>query len=264
MQYRKVSVSRLFVVAVLMSNLSVVLFAQTDGATARFEAASIKQNKSVENAINNRFGPELFSWTNVPLRVLVEQLYHIKDYQIAEAPGWMNTEKWDVTARSKGATTFPQKDEMAKTLLAERFQLKFHWETRELPVYLLTATRNGPRFAAPKDDNDPGGMRIGNGLIRAHKFEIASFANLLSNQLNFPVLDKAELKGIYDFELKWSPVPNEGNFSTRNDAGEPAPSDPSGPTIFTALQEQLGLKLESSKGPVQVLVIDHVEKPSEN
>jgi len=149
-------------------------------------------------------------------------------------------------------------------LLAERFQLKFHWETRELPVYNLVALKGGPKFQQSKDDNVPAGLRVSTGLLNGHKWEVSSLANWLSAQLNMPVVDKAALKGIYDFTLKWSPVPNEGNFSTSNDAAPPPPPDQSGPTIFTALQEQLGLKLEKSKGRVQVLVVDFVARPSEN
>src|SRR5690349_17343127 len=94
--------------------------------TPAFEASSIKPNASVGNTINNRFGPEQFSWTNVTLRTLIENLYWLKDYQIIGAPNWVNTDKWDVIARTDGPTTMQQKTEMARTLLADRFGLKFH------------------------------------------------------------------------------------------------------------------------------------------
>jgi uncharacterized protein (TIGR03435 family) len=154
---------------------------------------------------------------------------------------------------------------MAKTLLAERFQLMFHWETRVLPMYTLVAVKDGPKFKPPKEDDLPAGIRPGIGLLVAHKWDISSLPFWLSLQLNIPVVDEVGLKGIYDFELKWSPAPNEGNFTTRSDADDPvAPADVLRPSIFTALQEQLGLKLESSKGPVEVLVIDSVSRPKEN
>jgi uncharacterized protein (TIGR03435 family) len=124
--------------------------------------------------------------------------------------------------------------------------------------------RGGPKFNEPKAD-DPAGLQVAPGLLVAHKWDVSTFAKLLSVQLNTPVVDKVGLKGVYDFELKWSPVPNEGNPTPNaNNTGVSSPADPSGPTIFTAIQEQLGLKLESAKGPVEVLVIDSVQRPTEN
>jgi uncharacterized protein (TIGR03435 family) len=126
----------------LVAITALPLVSQTPSRTA-FDAVSIKLNTSLDNAINNRFGPEQFSWTNVTLRLFIQNIYRLKDYQLIGEPRWVNTDKWDIVARSDGASTFDQKYEMAKTLLAERFQLKFHRETRELPVYVLTATQGG-------------------------------------------------------------------------------------------------------------------------
>jgi uncharacterized protein (TIGR03435 family) len=232
--------------------------------TPSFEAATIKPNRSDDKGIGNRFGPELFSYTNVTLRSFISNIYSLKDYELVGTPNWANTEKWDIVARTDGPADMRQKFEMAKTLLAERFQLKFHWETRELPTYTLIVLKGGPKFQQPKGD-EPSGLRIADGLMVGHKEDISTFARLLSGHLNIPVVDRAGLSGVYDFELKWSPAPNEGNFTPNaNGAGPPEIIDPAGPTIFTALQEQLGLKLESSKGPVQVLVVDSVQHPSEN
>jgi uncharacterized protein (TIGR03435 family) len=229
-----------------------------------FEVVSIKPNNSLANGMGNRFDPELFSWTNVTLRVLIQQTYRVRDYQIQGAPNWVNSDRWDITAKSDGPTTFDQKNEMDKTLLRERFEMEFHRETKELPMYSLVALRNGPRFQEPNLDDLPASLEIGTGLISGHKWDVSSFAGILSAQINTPVLDKAGLKGIFDFKLEWTPIPNEGDFSSRNDSNDPSPTAPSGPTIFTAIQEQLGLKLESTKGPIEVLVIDSVRKPSEN
>jgi uncharacterized protein (TIGR03435 family) len=251
---------------VLTLSVAASLFGQGPSRPAppRFEAASIKQNNSDRNGIGNKYGPETFSWTNVPLRAFIQNVYGVKDYQVIGAPNWVNSDKWDITARTDGATTFPQKSEMAKTLMAERFQLKFHWETREMPVYSLVPLRDGPRFQPAKDDDVPGGIRVGTGALIAHKFDVSGLPFWLSAQLNLPVVDKAGLKGLYDFRLEWTPLPNEGNFATSNDTGAPPRTEPSGASIFTALQEQLGLKLEAAKGPVQVFVIDSVARPAEN
>jgi uncharacterized protein (TIGR03435 family) len=264
MSYVRAISNKLVVMMSLMTFVSCVLFAQTKDPAARFEAATIKQNTSIDKGIGNRFGPELFSYTNVTLRSFIQNIYGLKDYEVVGTPNWANTEKWDIVARTDGPTDFRQKFEMAKTLLAERFQLKFHRETRELPTYTLIVLRDGPKFQQPKGD-EPSGIRIGSGLLSAHKYDMSVFAKLLSGQLNTPVVDKAGLSGVYDFELKWSPAPNEGNFvPNSNGVGPPEAIDPSGPTIFTALQEQLGLKFESTKGSVEVLVVDSVSKPSEN
>ena len=244
--------------------LGISALAYAQSSPPRFEAATIKPNRSDGKGIGNRFGPELFSYTNVTLRSFISNIYNLKDYELLGTPNWANTEEWDIVARSDGPANMPQKFEMAKTLLAERFQLKFHRETRELPTYTLITLKNGPKFQQPKDD-EPSGLRIADGLMVGHKYDISTFARLLSGHLNIPVLDKAGLSGVYDFELKWSPAPNEGNFvPNSNGVGPPEAIDLSGPTIFTALQEQLGLKLESARGPVEVLVIDSVQKPTEN
>jgi len=238
--------------------------AKTSTQKASFEAAVIKPNTSVGNGIGGNTGPGLFMYTNVTLRIFIQNIYGLRDYQVIGAPNWLNVDKWDITARTDGPTSYVQKREMAKTLLADRFALRFHLETKELPVYWLTATKDGPKFQPAKNDDDPQSFRLDAGLLSGHKFNVASLANMLSVQLNMPVIDKIGLKGVYDLKLEWAPTPNEGNFSVRNDANDPPTADLSGPTIFTAIQEQLGLRLESGKGPVEVFVIDSVSKPSEN
>ena len=153
---------------------------------------------------------------------------------------------------------------MFQTLLADRFQLKTHRETKELPVYAVTVGKNGPKLSKA----DPAGkgtqMSMGRGQLKAKKASIEQLAKLLGNQLGRTVLDKTGLAGDFDFELTWTPDvtgplgPKEGGVDG------PPPVDPGGPSIFTAIQEQLGLKLESQKGPVEILVIDSVERASEN
>jgi bla regulator protein blaR1 len=255
------------VAAVLILELAVTaarVEAQTSTQKASFEAAVIKPNTSVGNGIGGNTGPELFMYTNITLRLFIQNIYGLKDYQLIGAPNWVNVDKWDITARTDGATSFLQKAEMAKTLLAERFALKFHRETRDLPVYSLTATKDGPKLQLAKNDDTPQNFRVDAGVINGHKVSFTSLVNFLSLQLNLPVVDKVGVNGVYDLKLEWTPTPNEGNFAVRNDANEPPTIDLSGPTIFTAIQEQLGLRLESGKGPVEVFVIDSVSKPSEN
>src|SRR5215469_13141039 len=125
--------------------------AHAQSSRPRFEAVSIKPNRSDNQAINNRFSPEVFNYTNVTLRLFIENIYGVKDYQLLGGPGWMNTEKWDIVARTDGPTDWQQKYEMAKTLLADRFQLQFHRETREMPVYSLVASPAGSATKATGD-----------------------------------------------------------------------------------------------------------------
>jgi uncharacterized protein (TIGR03435 family) len=155
--------------------------------------------------------------------------------------------------------TFEQRRTMFQQILADRFKLVAHHETRELPIYQLTIGKNGSKLkeSAPDDpaSTKPSRKGImfgpGRGKVTATGGSLSMFITALSRQLGRIIVDKTGLTGRYDFTLEWTP----------DDA---APSDQSGPGIFTAIQEQLGLKLEPTKGPVDVIVIDHIEKPSAN
>jgi uncharacterized protein (TIGR03435 family) len=169
---------------------------------------------------------------------------------------------------------------MFQPLLADRFKLKFHYETRELPVYVLTIAKNGPKLKESQPDPagppGPAGMRgkhmmrlMGMGHLEAQGISVTLLTHELSRQLGRTVIDKTGLTGNYDFGLQWTPDLGTGP-TFKGPQGGPsagdngAAPDASGPTIFTAIQEQLGLKVESQKGPVRVMVIDHVEPPSAN
>ncbi len=137
---------------------------------------------------------------------------------------------------------------MLQTLLAERFKLTIHRETKEIPIYALVAAKNGPRLQEAKDKDKIGSMSIGRGMLRGQT-TLADLARYLSSSADRPVMDRTGLTAGFEINLQWSP-------DTSPEA--------SGPSLFTAVQEQLGLKLESSKGPVELLVIDHAERPSGN
>jgi uncharacterized protein (TIGR03435 family) len=144
---------------------------------------------------------------------------------------------------------------MVQSLVENRFQFKFHRETKELPVYELTVAKNvSPKLPVSKDQN-PVNRRVTRGEIDIEAYPFATFVYLLARQLDRVLIDKTNLKGRYDIKLQWSTELKAG-------ADPSSPSDR--PSVFTALQEQLGLKLESAKGPVEVLVIDSVQRPSNN
>lgn len=222
-----------------------------------FDVVSVKRNTSIHNGIGNQFGPATARWTNVPLKALIEDVYRLKSYQILGAPAWLDSDRWDIDAKAAGPATSQQKNAMMATLLADRFHLQFHRETRQLPVYRLTVGKSGSKLASakPQDADHRWGTTPGPGYLMMRGAQIQEFAYWLSVQLNLPIVENTGLTGRYDLKLEWA--------QDDTPAAE-TPSDPARMSIFSAVEEQLGLKLQAAKGPVEVLVIDHVEKPAGN
>jgi uncharacterized protein (TIGR03435 family) len=225
------------------------------GAAPRFEVTSIKSNNSMDQAIGMFFSPGRVRVKNYTLRSLIEDTYSLKRYQVSGGPGWVNSERYDIEAKAEENVGAKQMIVMLRTLLADRFQVKFHRETRQGPVYKLIVAKSGPKLHEPteREETRPNLKIEVDGFV-GHEVSMRWFTDALSAQLDRPVMDGTDLTGGYDFRLHYTP-----------DNSEPAdPNAPSAASILTAVQEQLGLKLESAKGPVEILVIDHVEKPSEN
>jgi len=249
--------------------------ASTETRVPAFDVVSIKPNKSSSGNNNSTsFNGNSFSATNISVKMLLEDAYGVKQDLIFGLPGWANSDRFDINAKIVEPDlellkklTPKQAEGMLQAILVDRFQLKVHTETKTLPVYEMVVVKDGPKFkaSAPEgspEDKSPNGVARGamtvqrsvqNTELTGHAIPLASLANMLTDQLHRTVLDKTGLTGQYDLLLKW----------TSDDAPDAA-SDSSTPSIFTALQEQLGLKLQSSKGPVDTLVVDHVEMPSEN
>jgi uncharacterized protein (TIGR03435 family) len=275
-------------------------FAQ-QAAQPQFEVASIKPSDPNDRRMMFRMTPGGgINLHGVTLKTLVQQAYDVREFQIAGGPGWISADKYDITAKPENASgeapsdPLQLSDEQRKTLqeqtrlrtqalLADRFQLKIHRETKELPVYALVVAKNGPTLKENSGANEGLGrglMRMSPGHLVAQQAGLAFLVQNLAQMLGRTVLDQTDLKGTYDFELNFAAEPGRGGVFGGPGVGdgapppppgagpslikEPPPADPNGPTIFTALQEQLGLKLESKKGPVDIIVIDRVEKPSEN
>ena len=239
-------------------------------AKPTFEVATIKP--SVPGApgrsiLLGRGGSNLFTTTNTPLADLITFAYELHPRQLTGAPAWVESEKFDLSAKpdQPGMPSGAQLKSMVKQLLAERFQLAFHREKKELSVYALTVAKSGPKLA--KSDSTaslPGFGGRGPGNIGVRNATMAEFADFLQNRLvERPVVDQTALSGRYDFTLKWTPDPSPAAALATNPP-PPQPADSDAPDLFGALVQQLGLKLESTKAPVEVLVIDKVEKPSEN
>jgi uncharacterized protein (TIGR03435 family) len=257
--------------------------AQTIGSRPEFEVASIKSHNPDNSRLGLHPSPGRFDATGVTLKLLMQSAYRVQAYEIFGAPGWIASETYDVVAKADGNADREQVRLMLQMLLEERFKLKTRRETRELPIYALVVRKNGPRLSAAEGEcpigtpvNPPrlpvrgkvpslpcGGFSIRPNQIYALNVSTDQIAQqALSPVLQRRVVDKTGLTGRYFIELEWAPNEPRPSF----DVGIPSQpvSDSLGPDVLTAIQEQLGLKLESQKGPVEVLIIDHVEKPGEN
>jgi uncharacterized protein (TIGR03435 family) len=252
-----------------------------------FEVASIKPNISSDErvALLTPPGGRIVA-TNVTLKTLMAVAYRLPESRIFGGPSWLTTDRWNVEAKAEEGsipdaarlpdpTVTPTLMLMTQSLIENRFQLKLHREMRELPVYELFVTKAGLKMKLSEDQGSTsaptlpqegrptprGFLKMGVSEIEANGIPFANFIAGLAQQLRRPVIDKTGLKGLYDIKLQWTP---ELGPTSSGPEQAPPPADSSGPSVFTALQEQLGLRLESAKGPVEVIVIDSVQKPSEN
>jgi uncharacterized protein (TIGR03435 family) len=215
----------------------------------KFEVASIRIHQETgSGGISFQHG--LYRNIGTNLKFLIMGAYDLRDFQVSGGPGWIMSERYDVVARADSNTTGKEGMLMMRSLLAERFKLAFHYETREQPVYELVVAKGGVKMQKSAEDAERS-MRMGGGVVmtmEAKAMPIADLPGILSGSVQHTIVDKTGLSGSYDVKLHWT-----------NDT---LPSDV--PTLFAALPEQLGLRLESRKGPVQFLVIDHAEHPTEN
>jgi uncharacterized protein (TIGR03435 family) len=257
-------------------------FGQSPAAGPAFEVASVKPSVPGTTGGRTQFLPGgTFSATNVPLNYLLQQIYGLRDFQIVGAANWMSiiadgyNARYEIQGKGDPSATEAQVKEMVKTLLAERFQLKVHNETRELPVYALIPAKTGVKLSVAKDNGRPpgsGGIALmDRGWIQGTNVTMKSLIQVLSTSLDRPVVDKTNFTEAFDFRLTWT-----ADLDAAADPGCPAsfavmqerlklkPEGWSCPSIFSAVQEQLGLKLDPQKDPIPVLVIDHVERPSAN
>jgi bla regulator protein blaR1 len=254
--------------------------AENSAAAPAYRVTSIKVDQSGGKILSSRvlLTPEEIDLTGVTLRALIHFAYGVGDRQIAGGPDWLNSARYDIQAK----TDKPVADElrnlsevqrkianqrMLQGLLAEQFKLRLHSETKELPEYALVVAENGPKLIPVAASGGLNHMEPGK--LIANGAAISFLADQLSWQpeISRTVLDETGLKGHYDFVLQWTSVRGPSAMAAGNGQagnGSVTPLESSGMSIFTALQEQLGLKLEPRTGPVQVLVIDHAEQPSEN
>ena len=250
--------------------------ATTAQPTRSFESVSIKPSTSPAGGPTQllmNLDDGSFVARGVTLQTVLKVAYdHLQDSQLSGGPDWLNTQKFDIDAKISAADIaelrklpMEQRDDqgMLKAMLRDRFQLALHPEVRNLPVYELVVDKNGPKFQA---SSGPHRMRFGKGELVSEGTPVALLIEPLSVRLGRTVVDKTGLKGNYAFSLHWAPDANEEARMKADGIGEAAlpPSTETLESIFNAVQEQLGLKLEPKTEAVQVLVIDHAEVPSED
>jgi uncharacterized protein (TIGR03435 family) len=268
----------LWVVAIVATPGSALFAQDTSGtpktmaadARPQFEVATIKPSQSREAGGSFKVNPSgLVNVANFPVMVLIQFSYNVPHRQISGGPSWLESERFDIVGKpdTEGAPNMNQLRAMLLKLLADRFQLSLHHEKKELSVYALIVPKGGPKFT--EDTDNPNGLPTfrGSGGPQGRNVQnstMAEFASDLQGRLtDRPVVDQTGLGSKrYDFILKWTPDASATNGAP---GAPPAADNPDAPPgIFSAIQQQLGLKLESTKAQVDVIVIDHVEKPSEN
>lgn len=251
-----------------------------------FEVASVKPVPSGPIRSPNGgwlyLGPRL-DWSagrltlrNYSLKGLICDAYEVKDYQVL-GPNWLDSEKYEVVAKAPAGTSQQQARRMVQVLLADRFQLVMHRETKDLSAYVLVVGKGGHKLRTGKRNpiaNDDGrvALKLQPGRISTNEGSMEWLANQLTGRLGRPVVDATGVKGEFSIELAWSPEQGEQGpigLPTKPHSVEAGPSAPEAaanpfPSIFRAVQEQLGLKLEGRKLPIGVLIIDRVERPSAN
>jgi uncharacterized protein (TIGR03435 family) len=262
--------------------LLALLLAQSPPPRPTFEVASIK--RSTFGTDGARFNGQVgrVTVTNNSLRNIIRNAWGLQAFQIVGGPDWINNDRWDIVAKAEGNPQGPEMLAMVQNLLADRFKLVVHRETREMPIYALVLAKPdralGPKLRAssidcqkemtaaiargggapPRDGKLLCGIRIVSGHLEMNAVPMTNFARNISPIAGRSVVDKTGLTGDFDGELTWTP---DASLGAPQD-GPPPAND--GPSLFTAMQEQLGLKLDAQRGPVEVLVIDSVDRPTED
>jgi uncharacterized protein (TIGR03435 family) len=261
--------------AVIFLSCRLVLAQSAPADTPSFDVAVIRPTAtpdvmgSSHSHIWSRTFDTHFKAENVSALQLIQSAYNLPELRIEGGPDWVRTRRFDLEAKSETAaderlSKLPsdearaRKRRMLQALLADRFGLKVHEETRTQPVFALVVARGGPKFQPSQKNGTTTSTNGINGnmtmTVQGSDHTLHLLAEQLGRQLSRVVVDKTGLDGRFDLTLKY----------VSDDLRNTGPDAPSGPSLFTAIQEQLGLKLESEKGPVTILVIDHVEPPSEN
>ncbi len=243
-----------------------------------FEVASVRPNHTGKDSMSVEAGPFEFNDNDTAIKTLIEAAFDSYDFQVVGGPGWINSDRYDIKAKIDESMQKLSREQQGKqmglmlqSLLLDRFHFKYHRETRIFSVYSLQIAKNGPKLHEAKlGDVYPNGthagdanawtLSVGNGEFKIQDCSISIFAKNLGGNIGHVVIDKTGLQGKYDFTLQYAPDHDQAPPGY----GQAAATTDTRPPIFTALQEQLGLKLVSEKASLEVIVIDHIEPPSPN
>jgi uncharacterized protein (TIGR03435 family) len=233
------------------------VWAQPQVALPAFEAASIKPNKSGSGGSSSNGSRGQIVFTNLTLKRLIERAYEVKPFQVT-GPGWMEDVHFDIAAKYPPNTKTEDRPVMLRALLEERFKLAAHLDSKDMPGYALVVAKNGFKLTAVEPGR--GGTSTNGGRVRtlkATRTSMEELADLIARNLGEMVMDKTGIEGVYNFEMRWA-IDDAGPGGGGSDAD-------TAPSLFTALQETLGLRLQPQKVPVPIVVVDHVERvPTEN
>jgi uncharacterized protein (TIGR03435 family) len=232
--------------------IAVVAYAQT-GASQHFEVATVKpageeEIRSGSSGCSTGHGREVCR--NVTLKRCIVGSLHIGPGQVVGGPGWIDSDRFDIEAKAGQAVEDDVLDAMMQALLQERFHLAFHRENRNLQALVLEVAKSGPKL-----EKASGGEAVtdgGHGSLTLKNTTMDGLAERLARVTELPVVNRTSIDGAFNMKLVWTPE------------GDNPKSPGSPPSLFTAIQEQLGLRLQAQKAPVSVLVVDHAEKPGEN
>jgi uncharacterized protein (TIGR03435 family) len=238
-------------------------------AHPKFDVLTVKASRPDEGRGGPRFNGHETMWTAFTVEAIIGLGYGLYPSQLANEPDWFRTDRWDVVGipDTEGRPNPSQFDELSHDLLATRFGMKFHMEQRELSAYVITVAKGGPKLLpTASGPNDSGQIRADYGDATIHNMTVANFAKWFQTDvLDRPVIDRTGLTGFYDFSLKWTPDETQFPRMRQNGAQVSLPDDmPAEPALREAAEQQLGLKIESMKTMVPVMVIDHAEKPGAN
>jgi bla regulator protein blaR1 len=255
--------------AILLLMTTLAGYGQPGLEPPKYEVASIKPNTDNDFRFAFRIQPDgSLAATGITLKRLMMTAYNAQGFRIVGGPDWVASSRWDLQAKPNRVALPEEVRQMLRTLLEDRFRLRTHAESRKMPVYELAVDSKGSKLPRVKDSETEPVVRVATGSIQLTKATPATFASQLSYALGQPVIDKTGLSGEFDFALEWTPETGEDGGPTT--AGLPPgakvqpASTPDGPSIFTAIPEQLGLRLKSARGPVEVTVIDAAQMPTAN
>jgi uncharacterized protein (TIGR03435 family) len=231
-----------------LPSIFILMAAHALAQAPAFEAATIKPSKAEPGHTSSHSRTGMIMLSGQTLKGLVCSAYQVKDFQVTGGPKWLDQDRYDVNAKAEGAAQGEQLQQMLQTLLADRFQLVIHHEQKIAPAYALVLVKSGLKIK-PVEAAEGSNSHGGNGELTVKGMTMADLANYLSRRVGAPVADLTGTAGAFDYKLVWS---TEGD------------KDDSQAALFSALQSELGVKVESRKLPMDLIVVDKAEKPSEN